>query len=77
MEIKWPNVVTFALVIVAFITTLRMHEEMGGFLGSMRYLGSSPNLADRVYGLMAFGLVVIILVAVLRMLIENSNRDPP
>ena len=73
MEIKWPNVAAFALAIFAFIMAIRMHEQISAFLGSMGHLGSSPSIADRTHGLMAFGMLMVVLVGVLRILSNSQN----
>lgn len=73
MEIKWSNVAVFALLIFAFFAAISMHEDIGAFLGMMRHLGSNSSIANRTHGLMAFGLLMVVLVAVLKILIRSQN----
>ncbi len=73
MEIKWSNVAVFALLIFTFFTAISMHEDIGAFLGMMRHLGADSSIANRTHGLMAFGLLMVVLVAVLKILIRSQN----
>ncbi|TWU20723.1 hypothetical protein [Bythopirellula polymerisocia] len=73
MEIKWPNVVAFALTIVAFFTAVSMHEDISAFLGTMEYLGTRSSITNRTHGLMAFGLILVVLVGVLRIVLNSQN----
>lgn len=73
MEIKWPNVVAFALAIVAFFMAVSRQEEIATFLGSTQHLGSSPSITDRMHGLMAFGLMLVALLGVLRIVLNSQN----
>lgn len=74
-EMKWPNVFAFGLAIFACITLIRMHEQVGAFLGSMEHLGSSPSLTDRTHGLMAFGLVMVIVLGLFRLMFNSQDRN--
>ncbi|NOY42836.1 MAG: hypothetical protein GXP26_13500 [Planctomycetes bacterium] len=50
-----------------------MHEDIGAFLGMMQHLGADSSIANRTHGLMAFGLLMVVLVAVLKILIRSQN----
>ncbi len=72
-EIKWANVVVLGLVIFALVTVIRMHEQVSGFLASMDQMGPEHTTDEKLWGLMAFGLVALILAGILKMLIQNRN----
>ncbi|TWU21315.1 hypothetical protein [Bythopirellula polymerisocia] len=76
MEMKWPNVAAFALAIIAFFTAVNMHEDISAFFGMMRHLGSNSSISNRTHGLMAFGLILVALMGVLRILLNSQNRKP-
>ena len=74
MTIKWANVVALALAIFALVLILKMPGEMGAFMATMRYIGSG-NRDEEMMGLLAFGLVMVLIVAVVKIIIEVNHKD--
>ena len=64
--------ICFALTIFALIMVIRMHDEMGAFLGCMGDVGPGHTTEEKMFGLMAFGLVGVIIVGVVKIL---AGRD--
>jgi len=75
MEIKWSNLAFFVLVVFTFVVTIRMRESIVIFLSSLGQLGPEHSTDEKIWGLMAFGLVAVTLVAILRVFIDTRNRD--
>lgn len=74
MTIKWANVVAFALAIFALVLIIKMPGEMGAFLATMQFIGSG-NPEEEVIGLLAFGLVMLLIVAVVKIIIDGNHKD--
>ncbi len=72
MKIKWNNVVVLALVVFALVIGLRFLPEIGGLLSTLSQVRPHGDPQQRVLGLMAFGLICVTLVAVVRILVNNK-----
>jgi hypothetical protein len=70
VEIKWSNVVALALGIVALVILWKAGPAVVLFLGSMRDIGPGP-LKDQAMGLVAFGLICIVIVAIVKILADG------
>ena len=71
MEIRWRNIVALALLVFALVVVVHALPEITEFLSTMRHMGPSGDRDDRMFGLMAFGLVALTVVAVVRILKAN------
>jgi hypothetical protein len=74
MEIKWSNVVLFALIVLSFAWAVRAQDSIFLLLSRMGMLGPAHPSDERLWGLMVFGLVLVTLVAVLKIFIENLRN---
>lgn len=74
MIIKWANIVALILALTALIVIFKTPHEIGAFLGTMRYIGSG-NPDDEMLGLLAFGLVLVLVVAVAKIAIDGNRKD--
>ncbi len=72
MQVKWTNVISLALVVFAFVTGLRYLPEIGGFLSTLSHIGPRGDPEQRIFGLMAFGLILVTVVGVIRILTNNK-----
>ena len=70
MEIKWSNIVALALMIVLLVILWKAAPEIRMFLGSMRDIGPGPP-EDMAMGLVAFALIGILVVAIVRILVSG------
>ncbi len=71
MEMKWPSVAFFALLVFTFAWAVRAQDSIHSFLSRMGSLGPDHPTDDRIWGLMVFGLLVTTLVGVLRVFINK------
>jgi len=72
MKIIWSNVFVLCLVFLAVVIWIRHHSVIGGFLGHMDQIGPGHFPDDRLLGLMAFGLVAVCIVAIVRILTRRN-----
>lgn len=71
MQIKWNNLIALALLVFAFVVGLRYLPQIGEFLATLSQVGPGGDPDQRTFGLMAFGLVLVLIVAVVKIL---TNR---
>lgn len=70
-EIKWANVVAFALAITAFVIAIRWHHAIVEFLNNMGRIGPGYSGEEQTWGLLAFGLILVLIVAVTKIALQN------
>lgn len=75
MRILWPNVIALALLIFALVVILRHGSNISGFWGAMNGIGPGHDPSEQVMGLVAFGLVLVAIVAVLKIVIATNRRE--
>ncbi len=75
MRIRWSNVVALGLVLVALWIALLMSTEIAAFLSTLGDIGPGHTPDQQLKGLMAFGLLAVTLVALIRLLLHNDRRD--
>ncbi len=73
MKIHWQNIVALMLAIGALAVFLGYRPQIIGFLGAMASIGPGHDPDDRTLGLIAFSLVAISLVAIVRLLSQNRK----
>lgn len=71
MEVKFHNIICFALAMFALLMLFHMHEEVAAFLQAMGDLGPEHSTDEKIWGLMAFGLVCATLLGVFVTLLKN------
>ena len=72
-EIKWTNIICFALLIFSVWMLLHMHEEVASFLGALGELGPNHPGDRRMFGLVVFTIVGVIVVGVLKVLMQTRR----
>ena len=75
MGIKWSNVVVFAMGIFAFFTAVRMQDQIFSFFGTMASYGPGSSVNDNVHGLMAFGLLIVVVLALVKIVLNSQNSN--
>ncbi len=74
MELRWANVVAFALAIGALVVALKMHRQMYTFLSTMGSIGTSHDPSEVTAGLIAFGLLAVSLLGLIKILTHNDRK---
>lgn len=76
MSIRWSNVVAMALAVFALVVGLKCSRQIGELFSAMTEAGAGQGRGPdgRVVGLMAFGLVLVMIVAIVRIL-QNNRSD--
>ena len=72
MQVKWSNVMALALIVFALVVGLRHLPEITDFLSTISHIGPHGDPKQRVFGIMAFGLIMVTVVAVVRILVDRK-----
>jgi hypothetical protein len=73
MQVHWQNIVALMLAIGTLTLFLKYPAQISGFLASMQLIGPGHDPDEQTLGLIAFGLVAISLVAIVRLLTQNKK----
>ena len=73
MEIRWNNIIALLLLIFAFVILMRGWDEIGQFFSGMGDLGPRHSQEEQIMGLIAFGLVGVLIVAVVKILTQGKE----
>jgi hypothetical protein len=74
MEIKWSNIVAFALAIITFIVFIKNYPSIAEFINSLGRIGPGHQPGDWTSGLVAFGLIGILVVAIVAILNNGKGN---
>lgn len=74
MRILWHNIIAMALLVIAAVLLIKCWPDIGAFLMSMKHIGPGHATEDKTLGLVAFGLVGILLVAIVRILTSHNGK---
>lgn len=72
MQIKWSNLIALVLTAFALLVGLRHLPEISEFLSTVSHIGPRGDPEQRIFGLMAFGLIMVTIVAVVRILVDRK-----
>ena len=72
MEIRWNNIIALMLIIVVLVILSRSGAEIGAFLSGIQRVGAGYSPDDRMFGFIAFGLVSILIVAIVKILTQGK-----
>lgn len=73
MEVKWHNIICFALVMLALFMLIHSREEVAALLQALGNLGPEHSTDEKIWGLIVFGLVSFTLLGVLITLMRNGS----
>jgi len=73
MQIRWNNIIALILLVIALVLAVNFLPSLIAFLGSMKDIGPGHTTDEKTVGLIAFGLVGILLVAVVKVLTHGSK----
>lgn len=74
MQIKWSNVIAFAMVVFALVVFLKTYPQMAAFFAAMNDIGPGHDPDEQVRGLVAFGLIALTIVGIVKIVV-NGGRD--
>ena len=76
MSIKWSNVVAFALLFLGFIIFIKMGPQIGEFFSNLWRIGPGHSPEDQTMGLVAAGLICVVIVAVVKIVLNSGGKNP-
>ena len=74
MEIKWPNVVAFGLVILSVFLAVRNRGELSVAVGAITKVGPGHTPEEQVLGFCVLGVLCAAGVAIVRLVITGNDR---
>jgi uncharacterized membrane protein YqhA len=74
VQIRWNNIIALILLVLALILLVKLLPAMVVFLASMKDIGPGHTTDEKTIGLIALGLVGVLLVAVVRILTSNNSK---
>jgi hypothetical protein len=75
MEIKWPNLIFFALMIFTVVWAVRAQDSIFVFLSQLGNLGPEHSTDERYWSLLVFSLLVISIVALVRIFVDSRTHQ--
>ncbi len=75
MEIKWPNVVAFGLLILAAGLAVRHGPNVGVALTAIGDIGPGHTPEEKFIGFAVLGVILVCLVALVRLVLDNHKGD--
>ena len=73
MRIRWNTVLIVILTLIMAVMALRPHSPIGIFLHSMENLGPGHSNDEQILGLLAWLLMTILFLVVLRALLKTRR----
>lgn len=73
MEVNWTGIICLVLAIVAVVIIAKAHGHIGAFLAAMGRIGPGHTTDDKVIGVIAFGLVALLIVAIVKILVSQRR----
>lgn len=75
MTILWGRVVAFLMLVIAIVTFVMYRVELVRFVRSVEGIGRARTPGEMTLGLMAFGVIVVALLAALRIVLSHQDRS--
>lgn len=73
MQIRWANIIATLLGVFVAVMLLRHWPSIRAFLASMSDIGPGHEPGDKLVGLVAFGLVLVGIVAIVKILTHGRE----
>jgi hypothetical protein len=74
MKVHWHRIIGLILLVIALWLLLRHRQAIDAFLSSMKDIGPGHSADEKTIGLIAFGLVGVCLVAIVKILTRNRDK---
>jgi len=75
MQIQWHNIIAFILAIVAMIILVKNGPAINAFLSAMGQIGPGYSRDEQTMGLIAFGLILAAIAALVKIVVESNRKD--
>jgi hypothetical protein len=75
MEIRWPNVASFTLLTLIVVWAVREQNAIVSLLSNLGRMGPEHPTDERLYSLMVFSLLAVIVVAIVRIFVHNRDSE--
>lgn len=75
MEVKWSNVVAFALAIFAIVLLIRQHGAVGVALTGLGQIGPGHTPEEKFHGFFVLGILLVALIAIVRLVLDANGRN--
>ncbi len=75
MTVKWHNVAALALIVAGLVVLIKTPRAMAAFLGIMRHAGPGHTPDEQFMGLLAFGLILLVITAVTKIIVEANRKE--
>lgn len=72
MKIRWGNIIVVILLILALVIWLKAGPQIAELFSAMSDVGPYGDTTGRTFGLMAFGLICVTLVAIVKILVNDK-----
>ena len=73
MEVNLTGIACLVLTVMAVVTVAYTHGEMAAFLGTTGQIGPGNSTEDKVLGALAFALVILLIVAMVKILTSRRG----
>ena len=75
MTVRWSNIAAAALFLFAMVLLIANWREIEAFVGSVRSIGPNGTTEERVTGLIAFGVILVSLLGLVRILSSRGGQS--
>ena len=75
MEMRWPNVVAFALAIFGIVLLVREHGAVGVAIAGVGRIGPGHSPEEKFHGFFVLGILLVTLVAIVRLVLDPNGRN--
>ena len=74
MQINWTGIICLALAILLIVVVVHAYDKISAFLGTMAQIGPGHTSDEKVIGLIAFSLVVLTIVGLVKILSQGPRK---
>ena len=74
IEIRWGAVTALVFMVGAFVIAVVYRDAITRFLGTMQTIGPGHTTDEQVLGLIAFGIIAMLIVAVVRLFRDANSK---
>ena len=74
MEIRWNNIILMVLFVIVLLLVLKLLPTMAIFLVGMKDIGPGHTTDEKTAGLIAFALVSMLIVAIVKVLTSRNSK---